>query len=296
VSRATGRAGGKAILFGEHTVVYGGAAVATPVTGLHVEVEVAPGSGWDLPDQAATRSRRLDRARDVILAEIGWPGLPPMIRVRGTLPPACGLGSSAALSIALSRALLDAAGRPADDDVVRELANASETVFHGNASGVDVATVLAGKPILFRRGEPATPVSVGDRIDLWLVDTQVRSSTSEVVADVASLRRSEPERFREARERIARSVDDGIGALTTGSTEELAAAMSLAMGGLRAIRVSHERIEQVLEAATRAGATGGKLSGAGRGGVVLLLSPDPEWEPGQEIADCPVLTRVTLGA
>ena len=209
MSKTTGRAGGKAILFGEHTVVYGGAAVATPISSLHIEVEVAPGSGWDLPDHPAARSRRLDRARDVILQAIRWQGLPPLIRVRGTLPPACGLGSSAALSVALCRALLNAAGRSDDDAAVRELANAAETVFHGNASGVDVATVLAGCPILFRRGEIPIQVSVGDRVDLWLVDSRVRSGTAEVVADVAQLRRSEPERFRDARERIAHSVDDG---------------------------------------------------------------------------------------
>lgn len=296
MSKATGRAGGKAILFGEHTVVYGGAAIATPVSGLHVEVEVAPGSGWDLPDHPAARSLRLDRARDVILQKIRWPGLPPLIRVRGTLPPACGLGSSAALSVALCRALLGAAERSDDDEVVRELANAAETVFHGNASGVDVATVLAGCPILFRRGETPIPVSAGGRVDLWLVDTRVRSSTAEVVADVAQLRRSEPERFRDARERISSSVEEGVAALDSGSCETLAAAMALAMEGLRAIDVSHERIEDVLVAAGAAGAAGGKLSGAGRGGVVLVLAPDTDWDPGPEIAGCPVLTRVTLGA
>jgi len=296
VSKATGQAGGKAILFGEHTVVYGGAAVATPVAGLCVEAEVVPGSGWDLPDHPGVRSRRLDRARDVILQELQWPGLPPLIRVRGTLPPACGLGSSAALSVALSRALMNASGCDPDDDKVRHLANAAETVFHGNASGVDVATVLAGKPILFRRGERTLSVSVGGRVDLWLVDTRVRSSTSAVVADVAELRRSEPERFRDARERIARSVDAGVAALAAGSPDQLADAMTLAMEGLRAIAVSHDRIEDVLAAAAAAGAAGGKLSGAGRGGVVLLLAPDAAWDPGPALADCPVLTRVTLGA
>ena len=288
---ALGRAGGKAILFGEHAVVYGGAAVAVPVSGLALTVLLEPGKGWDMPEQATAS---LDKARDAVLVAAGWDGPSLHIRVTSDLPLACGLGSSAAFSVALSRAVLSAQCREHTDALVRELADAAEAVFHGNPSGVDVATVVQARPIRFRRGEDPRALGSLERFDLWVVDTGVRSQTSAVVADVARLRDTALIRFEDALARIADSVSAGTRALTGGTVAGMAAAMDTAMEGLRILGVSHPRIEDVIRAGIERGAVGGKLSGAGRGGVVLLLARDPDWDPGGTICGCPVLTRLTL--
>ena len=289
---ALGRAGGKAILFGEHAVVYGGRAVAMPVSSLELSVLLDVGEGWSMSEPP---SPKLDRARDAILEAAGWDGPSLHTVVKSTLPLACGLGSSAAFAVALSRAVLSASCREHTPDDVRGLADAAERVFHGNPSGVDVATVVHGHPIRFRRGEAPRPLSTAGRFDLWIVDTGVRSETSEVVADVARLRGDHPGRFDSSLDRIAASVADGIRALDGGTAREMAEAMDLAMEGLRGIGVSHPVIEEVLRDGRRRGALGGKLSGAGRGGVVLLVAPDPGWDPGDRVGDCAVITRATVG-
>jgi mevalonate kinase len=289
-----GTAGGKAILVGEHAVVYGGRAVAMPVPGLQVEVDIVAGDGWDLDKDPGEHAPLLDRARDAVLARAGWRGDPPRMRVRSSLPLACGLGSSAAFSVAMARAVLSATRQPATDASVRAMADAAEAEFHGNPSGVDVATVVRAQPILFQRGTSPAPVPLSGRFDLWVADTGIRSQTSEVVADVARLRQHDPSRFHDGSERIACSVRDALSALTRGEVGALAAAMEVAMGGLRRIGVSHPAIEAVIEAARAQGVLAGKLSGAGRGGVVLLLAPDERWNPSGEIAGARVLTRVPL--
>jgi mevalonate kinase len=288
---ALGRAGGKAILFGEHAVVYGGVAVALPVRSLELSILLDKGEGWSMSEAP---SPKLDRARDAVLEAAGWDGPHVHGVIESTLPLACGLGSSAALAVALARAVLSASCREHTSEDVRALADAAERVFHGNPSGVDVAAILQGHPIRFRRGESPLPLGTAGRFDLWVVDTGVRSETSEVVADVAQLRADHPGRFDASREHIATSVADGIRALNGGTAREMAEAMDLAMVGLRGMGVSHPAIENVLLDGRRRGALGGKLSGAGRGGVVLLLAPDPDWTPGDTVGDCAVLTRVTV--
>ncbi len=295
----TGRAGGKTILLGEHAVVYGAPAVAIPVPDLTIRVDVGPWEGWDLSEAGAEPSGvdrvALDRARDAQLELLGWSGPAPGIRIRASIPPSCGLGSSAALGVALARALLDAAGEPAAPPRVRALADASERVFHERPSGVDVATVLAGTPIRFRRGEDPRPLRVGGRFDLFVVDTRVRSRTSEVVAAVAARHESNPDVMAEAMRHLARLAGGGADALERGDHAALAAAMSGAMEGLRILDVSHPAVEEVVDAALNEGAAAAKLSGAGRGGIVLVLAPDAEWTPGPAVGGRPVLTRITLG-
>ncbi|MDP7111382.1 MAG: mevalonate kinase [Myxococcota bacterium] len=291
----SGRACGKAILLGEHSVVYGGPAVAIPVPALTVDVEIEAGDGWDLGPAEGVDRRILDRARDAQLAAIGWSGNPPRIRVRANLPPACGLGSSAALSVALARALSTATGRPTDPEAVGTLANHSELVFHDRPSGVDVATVLAGTPIHFRRGQAPRPLQVACKIDLWVVDTGVRSCTAEVVAAVARRREADHETIAAAMQGLDQAARRGMAALETGAPAELISAVDDAMTGLRAIGVSHPAIERVVAAAREAGAPAAKLSGAGCGGIVLVVAPEPDWEPGPALADQLVLTRISLG-
>ena len=291
---AAGQAGGKAILLGEHAVVYGSPAVAIPVPGLAVEVTLLEGAGWDLDPDIDAHRAALERARDAQLAALDWPGAPPRIRVRGTLPASCGLGSSAALSVALARALLAATASPEDDRRVGELADASERVFHDRPSGVDVATVLAGVPIRFQHGQPTRTVRPGRRTDLWVVDTGVRSRTADVVSDVARQRDREPRRFDEAMVELVGAAGQGCQALEGGDLAGLGKAMARAMVGLRAMDVSHEAIEDVIREAELAGALGAKLSGAGRGGIVLLLGRDPSWQPPRLLAGQPVLARVVL--
>jgi mevalonate kinase len=291
----SGRACGKAILLGEHSVVYGGPAVAIPVPALTVDVEIGEGDGWELEPAEEVDRRILDRARDAQLTAIGWSGPPPRVCVRANLPPACGLGSSAALSVALARALSAATGRPTDDDAIRALADHSERVFHDRPSGVDVATVLAGRPIHFRRGEAPRSLAVACQVDLWVVDSGVRSSTAAVVAAVARRRADDPETIAAAMRRLDRAARRGMAALEDGAPAELAGAIDEAMAGLREIGVSHPAIERVVAAAGEAGARTAKLSGAGRGGIVLVVAPDRGWDPGPRLAGQPVLAHISLG-
>ncbi|HJL97625.1 MAG TPA: mevalonate kinase [Candidatus Poseidoniaceae archaeon] len=115
MGRVSTSAPGKCILFGEHAVVYGQPAVAVAIgQRISVSIETLKGNSetWKIdgmefdpkrhPHVQALRNRLWQPKQ-------GAPNL--SIRVIGDIPPASGLGSSAALSVAASAALRVARGR-----------------------------------------------------------------------------------------------------------------------------------------------------------------------------------------
>ena len=109
----TASAPGKCILFGEHAVVYGHPAVAVAIDQrISVEIQPSPNNLW-LLDGSRLNMNRNPHIKGLI--EKLWPkkfGAPPLsIHIKGTIPRASGLGSSAALSVATAAALRMARGR-----------------------------------------------------------------------------------------------------------------------------------------------------------------------------------------
>ena len=104
---------GKCILFGEHAVVYGHPAVAVAID-QRISIKIQPSaSGMWLLDGGKLNMKRNPHIKGLI--EKLWPvdqGAPPLsIHIEGNIPRSSGLGSSAALSVALAAALRGARGR-----------------------------------------------------------------------------------------------------------------------------------------------------------------------------------------
>ena len=109
----TASAPGKCILFGEHAVVYGHPAVAVAIDQrISVKIQPSPNRLW-LLDGSSLNMNRNPHIRGLI--EKLWPqqyGAPALsIHIKGNIPRASGLGSSAALSVATAAALRMARGR-----------------------------------------------------------------------------------------------------------------------------------------------------------------------------------------
>ncbi len=281
-----GSAPGKAILVGEHAVVYGRPAIAVPVAEVRATVRVAPaapGQGLTIAAPEIRRRFALAGAADneplavaarLALHHAGAAEPDAVCTVRSGIPVASGMGSGAAVSAALIRALSAFLGQPLDNETLSGLVYEVERLYHGTPSGIDNTVVAYEQPIFFVRGQGAEPLIVGAPFTLLIADTGVRSATKTVV-----------ERVRRARERDAVRFDalfDQVSDIALQAREAIASGNIGALGPLLdenhdlliEMGVSSPQLDDLVETARFAGALGAKLSGAGRGGCIIALVED----------------------
>jgi len=280
-----GVAPGKVILFGEHAVVYGRPALAAPVTQVRATATVESGeAGKGLVIDA------LDLGRRVTLDDAGHPlaevarltlqrlGLSvPDWRVwlRSTIPIASGLGSGAAVSAAVVRALARAAGCELGPAEVSDIVYQVEQLHHGTPSGVDNTVIAYGQPVYFVRGQPPQPFAIGRPFTLVIGDTGVSSPTKVTVGGVRARWQADPARYEARFDRVAAIVETARQAIAGGAPDELGPLMDANHALLAEMGVSSPKLERLVRAARDAGAGGAKLSGGGRGGnMIALVTPD----------------------
>ncbi len=286
---AHGRAGGKVILLGEHVVVYGRPALATGLS-LAVDATVDVGAGprlvSDTPADPRTTRLVAEAARAV--------GLDPsclVVDVRSDVPAGRGLGSSAALSVAVLRAMAAAAGRTLDVPTTLALGRELESIFHGTPSGVDPAAAALGTCFRFVRGEPpsVTPVGLGRPLRIVIAYGERPRSTGSAVAGLRERWQHDRERYEALFDETARVVADGIAAAERGDVVALGVAFDANQRLLEALGVSHGDVERLVQTARAAGAYGAKLTGGGAGGAIIALVGGGE-EVACALAACGAIT------
>jgi mevalonate kinase len=188
------------------------------------------------------------------------------------LPAGAGLGASAALGVALARALAGlclARGQAAPS--IAEAALAWENVFHGNASGVDTAAAEHGGYLWFRRGQSPEPLAPARPLELLIALVEGGASTRLMVEGVAARRAAEPSRVDALMAEIARLVERARSCLLAGEQVELGRLMSRNHQLLVELGVSTSALDRAVSVAEGAGALGAKLTGAGGGGCAVAL-------------------------
>ncbi|MCS6843045.1 MAG: mevalonate kinase [Caldilineales bacterium] len=285
---AQASAAGKAILFGEHAVVYGRPAIAVPVSQVRAVATITPaplGSGCilEMPDVGG-QAAPTDDPTGHPLAYVAWlalsvlDALPPpdwRITLRSTIPVASGLGSGAAAATAIVRAVAQALGRSLPPAQVSALVYESEKRFHGTPSGVDNTVIAFEQPVWFVRGQPPQPFVIGRPFTLVIADTGVASPTRITVGDVRRGWEADPPRYEALFDAIGGIVHAARRAIEAGDVAALGPLMDENQRLLQALDVSSPELERLCAAARSAGALGAKLSGGGRGGnMIALVTPD----------------------
>jgi mevalonate kinase len=269
---------GKVILLGEHAVVYGYPALAAALDrGVTVAPVPTPAGGplrldvrsWDLAVSAGD-DHPVARSLAAIADALGA-GRPPVSLIGDAqVPPGAGLGSSAALAVAVARALLTYLKRPIDVATLTRAAGASEALVHGKPSGVDVALAIAGGVGVFRRSAGLAPLARLAPLRVLVGPSGSPRSTAAMVDRVAEVTggRVDDARLRE----LGGLTDEGTAALLAADLPALGAAMNRAHELLADLGVSTGQLDALCSAARQAGAAGAKLTGAGGGGAVIAVA------------------------
>lgn len=280
----------KIILLGEHAVVYNQPAIAVPVASLRATAHVEANSGQthglhialadldrvlpvDIESEAVDDALALT-AR-LVLKTLNAPAPDVTIHVQSQIPLASGLGSGAAVTTALARALSHTAGQPLENPRLNDLVYEIEKLYHGTPSGIDNTVVVFEQPVYFLRGQPIEPVSIGQPLALLIGDTGKSGLTRLSVGDVRRLYESQPEQIQPILDRIGQLVRQARKALEAGELQTLGALMNENHTLLQQLTVSSPELDTLVQAARSVGALGAKLSGGGRGGnMIALVTPE----------------------
>ncbi|MEP7120714.1 MAG: mevalonate kinase [Byssovorax sp.] len=275
--KAHGAAHGKVILLGEHAVVYGAPALAAGIDrgARATATTLAPGepSVLLLGDDriAADAGSTDDRARAfaALLAE-GRAAPSVLVEATSELPAGGGLGSSAAIGVAVGRAVARLFDAEIDGESAAR-AVAWERIFHGNPSGIDTAAAAIGGCFRFTREHGAHPIPVARPLVLCIGWSGSSSSTRTMVEGVARLHARKTAMVEKSIAGITALVENAALAVEAGDLLGLGRLFDLNQMILAGLLLSTGPIEDMCATARAAGALGAKLTGAGGGGSVIAL-------------------------
>ncbi|GAB3675075.1 hydroxymethylglutaryl-CoA reductase, degradative [Salinisphaera aquimarina] len=281
---------GKIILLGEHSVVYGRHAIAAPIP-LNIRAEVKPQREhidlmiprWGVEMRLSEPERCISslHASITLIAErLGVAERGMRVDVVPHIPRANGLGASAALAVAVIRAMARCFEVEISEREISNLAFDCEKIAHGTPSGIDNTLATFGRPILFRKENAgARPeirdLATPDPIPVIIGLSGVATLTMQTVGNVRTAWQKNPERYEAIFSQIDQLALAGVEALRKGDIAELGELMNIDHGLLNALQVSSWEIEELVEIARRNGALGAKLTGGGGGGAMIAVC-EPE--------------------
>lgn len=280
-----GRALGKIILMGEHAVVYGQPALALPFPAVETKAFISKRPGPVQLDCIYYKDE-LVKAPDILL------GLSEMvkgiveaygeklegfeIRIESTIPPERGLGSSAAVALATSRALYKYFNKPLSYEDQIKWAGVSEKIVHGNPSGIDSATIGGEEALYYIKGQPFQSFEMKLDGYLLVADSGRKGQTKEAVSSLRAWIEDNPVEGEGLIKELGDLARLSKEAVENNQLEVLGQAMNQAHEILDRLGVSDPGLNQLVGQARKEGALGAKLTGGGRGGAIIALVKNKE--------------------
>lgn len=275
-----GLAHSKLILVGEHAVVYGKPAIALPFP-LQVKVIVQESHGKTIfESDLYTGSidgmpNKLEGISQCIKATLDYLNEPLQhlyIKIKSTIPLGRGLGSSAAVAVALVRSLFSFYGINPSQKELFQLVQIAETCAHGNPSGIDMAIASSEYPIWFRRGKELVRIIPNKPLYIVVGDTGRIGDTRTAVGNVRKLYLKDSERINKALDKIESIVYQAKANLLDGNIHQLGKLLDANQEELRTLGVSDAGLGALIDKAKELGALGAKLTGGGLGGCMIALA------------------------
>jgi phosphomevalonate kinase len=304
---------GKLLLCGEYAVLHGAPALVaavgvraraavTPASDGHGRLEVAGDGGWDFEVAAgaprwreappAGQGRVLEAVGATLAARgIAWPAAHVGLDTRAFTARRAdgaadklGLGSSAAVTVALARALVAAAGRPAPEGMALfELAlEAHRRLQGGSGSGADVAAAVHGGVVALlagRRPPRAESLAWPAGLHALAVWSGRGASTTALVARFAAFAAAEPTRCAERVGALCAAAEAALAAWRGADVAALLAALAAYGDGLDALDAAAgigigTPAHAALAVSARAAGAVYKVSGAGGGDFGIAFAAD----------------------
>ena len=288
LQKGTGLANGKIILAGEHAVVYLEPAIALPIDAVYVKADIVSanegktiqcelytGDEDGMPTSMAglqfaiREAFKRASAKDATAHAF-------TLSIESTIPAERGMGSSAAVSVAVVRAIFDFFKTPLSDATLWDIVQGAETISHGNPSGVDTATTSGTRPVFFQKEQELQTLELDMPAYLVIADSGVTGNTKQAVHHVSTLQERiiDPitqETGSDAIQSIGAIVQETKEAIEEQDPQKLGQLMNSNHDCLKKLGVSHDIIEALVSTAHENHALGAKVTGGGLGGCMIAL-------------------------
>lgn len=277
-----GEAYSKLILVGEHAVVYGKPAIAIPFP-LKARATVKQFKGpiifktsfykgyiYEVP----TQMKGIVECIKETLLVLNQPFKDLEITIDSYIPIGRGLGSSAAIAIAIIRSLFSFYGHNLSQDELFYLVEIAENYAHGNPSGLDMIASSSKHPIWFKREKESIPINLNKPFYIVVADTGKEGNTRKAVENVKNEYELDKRNIQKSLDKIERIVINSKKALINGDVDLLGECLNLNQKELINLGVSDNNINELIDVAINCGALGAKLTGGGLGGCIIVLARD----------------------
>jgi mevalonate kinase len=273
---------GKAILFGEHAVVFGEPALATAID-KRLRVTGRPSSEFTFNGRPLSNEGKpyIGTCVDLI-----WKGEPLAITTESELPSAAGMGSSAAVSVATLGCLTNMQNEFSREFIARKGFEV-ELRVQERASPIDTTTACQGSAVFVSRKQESDLLWLIERDDKrWFLhsrdvpkmklvvgDTGVKAPTGPLVDKVKAYVKSNSRGGKVIKE-IGLLTLEGLDAIKNEDFKKVGELMTRNHGLLNELGVGHELLDRFVEASLPL-SYGAKLTGAGGGGSMIALTDNP---------------------
>ncbi len=277
---------GKTILIGDQFVLEEVPAIVSAISyETETTVDRTEGTGWTLQDnrievpgykekKKEQQVRSIDRILEVM--NIDTKKTPIKITIGGTLLAGSGVGASAASCVSLARALNAEFNLGYSTEKLNWVAWQGEFPYHGVASGVDNTASTYGGLLLFQliKGQQHfEKVKTPRPFEIVLANSGVTANTALLDEVTDKQKKEDPGLFASRMKTITDQAYDMKKQLEAGDLKTVGNIMVTNHKLLTEMQLSHEILDYLCKLALAKGAWGAKVTGGGRGGYMVALTP-----------------------
>ncbi|WP_133060431.1 mevalonate kinase [Parendozoicomonas haliclonae] len=294
---------GSTMLFGEHAVLYGGAAIACAMEA-RIRVEVTLRDDREviirsvlgdlhahldrLPDDPTHRFvlELLNRWRSRLMAGVE-------ITITSDFSHKVGLGSSAALTVAVAAAFRHLCGLPSKPRALLDECLVVVRNVQGSGSGTDLVASIYGGTVLYRP-DTRTITPLGEDLPIALYYCGYKTPTPEVVARVREERMMIPALYDHLYRVMNECTQQATGAVRENNLKRLGRCMNVYHGLQDALGVCDKTLADMTYDLRAKGAIGVKISGSGLGDCVVALFDPAQFEGSNAIPELEGFERLPV--
>jgi mevalonate kinase len=281
---------GKTILIGDQFVLE---EVPAIVSAISYETETTverlkSGTGWTLEDNRTEvpgykkkkeeqQAKSIERVLEVMKVDTGKN--PIKITIGGNLLAGSGVGASAASCVSLARALNEEFKLGYSIEQINHAAWQGEFPYHGVASGVDNTASTYGGLLLFylkNKEQHFEKIKTPKPFEIVLANSGITANTALLDEFSERQKKENPALFASRMKTITSQGQEMKKALEAGDLKTVGTIMSENHKLLAEMEFSHEILDKMCKSALERGAWGAKVTGGGRGGYMISLTPGRE--------------------